>query len=125
MKAKNLELLKNNGIRVPDFIVVESEKEMDLSFSDSELFAVRSSASQEDQAGQSYAGQFETVLNVPREEVPEAVRRVLRSAEKETVFLMTLEGFGGIGGTLLLAVSDAAVFSRFGFYSLDFSHMKP
>lgn len=47
------------------------------------------------------------------------------SAEKETVFLMTLEGFGGIGGTLLLAVSDAAAFSRFGFYSLDFSHTKP
>ena len=96
MKAKNLELLKNNGIRVPDFIVVESEKEMDLSFSDSELFAVRSSASQEDQAGQSYAGQFETVLNVPREEVPEAVRRVLRSAEKETVraYKETVSGDG-------------------------------
>ena len=96
MKAKNLELLKNNGIRVPDFIVVESEKEMDLSFSDSELFAVRSSASQEDQAGQSYAGQFETVLNVPREEVPEAVRRVLRSAEKETVcaYKETVSGNG-------------------------------
>ncbi len=85
MKAKNLELLKNNGIRVPEFIVVESEKEADLSFSDSALFSVRSSAAAEDGTERSYAGQFETLLNVPREEVPDAVRKVLQSAKADKV----------------------------------------
>ncbi|MBR6322074.1 MAG: hypothetical protein IKR59_04315 [Lachnospiraceae bacterium] len=85
MKAKNLELLKNNGIRVPEFIVVESEKEIDLSFSDSALFAVRSSAAAEDGTERSYAGQFETLLNVPREHVTEAVRKVLESAGNSNV----------------------------------------
>ena len=87
MKAKNLTLLQENGIPVPPFIVVESEEEIDLSFSDSALFAVRSSAASEDGAHESYAGQFDTVLNVPREEVKEAVRKVLKSAEAENVGL--------------------------------------
>ena len=43
------------------------------------------------------------------------------SPKKETVYLMTIKGFDGIDGTLLLAVADAAAFPRFGFYSLDFS----
>lgn len=43
------------------------------------------------------------------------------SANRETVYLMTLEDFDGIGGTLLLAAADVSVFSRFGFYALDFS----
>lgn len=43
------------------------------------------------------------------------------SLDHETVCLMTAQGFDGIEGTLLLAVADAAVFPRFGFYSLDFS----
>jgi phosphoenolpyruvate synthase/pyruvate phosphate dikinase len=43
-------------------------------------FAVRSSADAEDSAEASYAGQFRTELNVPRDEVPAAVRRVAASA---------------------------------------------
>ncbi|MBR6404662.1 MAG: hypothetical protein IKS18_00530 [Lachnospiraceae bacterium] len=85
MKAKNLKKLQKNGICVPEFIVVESDREIDLSFSDSALFAVRSSAEAEDSADRSFAGQFETMLNVPREEVPEAVRKVLQSAGQENV----------------------------------------
>lgn len=44
------------------------------------------------------------------------------SLNKETVYLMTAQGFPSIGGTLLIAVSDTVSFSRFGFYSLDFSN---
>jgi rifampicin phosphotransferase len=43
-------------------------------------FAVRSSASAEDLAGASFAGQYETVLDVRLEELPEAVRHVVDSA---------------------------------------------
>ena len=43
------------------------------------------------------------------------------SMNKESVFLMTVEGFPGVDGTLLVAVADETAFPRFGFYSLDFS----
>jgi phosphoenolpyruvate synthase/pyruvate phosphate dikinase len=43
-------------------------------------FAVRSSASAEDLAGASFAGQYETVLDARLEELPEAVRHVVDSA---------------------------------------------
>lgn len=80
MKAENLRILKRNNINVPDFIVVDSEKQVDLSFSGSDTFAVRSSFSLEDSDAQSLAGQFETVLNVDRDSVKAAVGRVIASA---------------------------------------------
>jgi rifampicin phosphotransferase len=43
-------------------------------------FAVRSTASVEDLAGASFAGQYETVLDVGLDELPDAVRQVLDSA---------------------------------------------
>jgi phosphohistidine swiveling domain-containing protein len=43
-------------------------------------FAVRSTASAEDLAGASFAGQYETVLDVDLDELPDAVRQVLDSA---------------------------------------------
>jgi pyruvate,water dikinase len=43
-------------------------------------FAVRSSASAEDLAGASYAGQYETVLDVRLDQLPDAVQQVLDSA---------------------------------------------
>ena len=43
------------------------------------------------------------------------------SAAKETVFLMNIEGFPDIDGTILAAVGMADDFRRFGFYSLSFS----
>ncbi len=43
-------------------------------------FAVRSSAASEDSSARSFAGQLETLLNVPAEEVPRAVERCRASA---------------------------------------------
>lgn len=43
------------------------------------------------------------------------------SLKKESVFLMTVEDFPGVDGTLLVAVADEDAFPKFGFYSLDFS----
>jgi rifampicin phosphotransferase len=48
-------------------------------------FAVRSSASAEDLAGASFAGQYETVLDVGLDELPQAVRQVVDSAASARV----------------------------------------
>ena len=85
MKAKTLQLMQENGIPVPAFTVVEAGQEIDLSFSEAGTFAVRSSFAGEDGKAQSYAGQFETLLSVPRDEVPDAAEKVLASAETANV----------------------------------------
>ena len=44
------------------------------------------------------------------------------SVDKESLYLITADGFAGIDGRLLIAVGEADSFRRFGFYSLDFSN---
>ena len=78
MKEKNLEILRNNKINVPAFIAVQNENDVDLSFTNCKYFAVRSSYASEDKGRNSYAGQFDTFLNVPREEVKNAVSKVIK-----------------------------------------------
>jgi pyruvate,water dikinase len=48
-------------------------------------FAVRSSGAAEDHAGASFAGQYETVLDVSREDQPKVIRRVFASAAADRV----------------------------------------
>lgn len=90
-KAANLARLAGAGFPVPPGIVVLPEAENDwpaavaaiataLRTSDASHFAVRSSAIAEDLEGASFAGQYETELNVPFQQVAEAVRRVFASA---------------------------------------------
>ena len=43
------------------------------------------------------------------------------SLSHESVYLMTIEGFRDVSGTLLLAVAPSDAFAHFGFYSLDFA----
>lgn len=43
------------------------------------------------------------------------------SLRSESVYLMSVEGFSGVDGTLLIAVAESSNFARFGFYALDFS----
>lgn len=82
-KAENLEIMKKNGIKIPEFIIVDEIEKIDLSFSDSEKFAVRSSYSAEDGEQASYAGQFATLLNVGRNEISKAAEEVFSSYSKE------------------------------------------
>ena len=79
MKARHLEILKEQGFPVPKFILVSENEEVDLSFSEKEYFAVRSNFSAEDGGEHSFAGQFLTRLNVKREKVQEAVQEVFAS----------------------------------------------
>lgn len=79
MKAKNLEILHNNGFLVPKFKTVYPGDEPDFSYFDSELFAIRSNDAHEDGEKFSYAGQFLTVLNVPKEGVKKAILSVVES----------------------------------------------
>ena len=79
MKARNLEILKEHGINVPAFITIKDEKDLNLDFSNSDFFAVRSSYSSEDKVRNSYAGQFETFLNVPRKDVKMTISKVRES----------------------------------------------
>ncbi len=78
MKSSNLILLKNNGINVPNFTVVESSGKADLSFSRKDSFAVRSSFSLEDSDSLSFAGMFSTYLDVSRNSVEDTVRKVFQ-----------------------------------------------
>ena len=58
-KASNLIQLKNNGIRVPDFIVINHPSEFDITLLDSsKLYSVRSAPSE------SMPGILKSILNV-------------------------------------------------------------
>jgi phosphohistidine swiveling domain-containing protein len=97
-KAASLARLIGAGFPVPAGVVVTAAAAADwdqavarLRSAATELggrdqrFAVRSSAAAEDLAGASYAGQYETVLDVRLDELPDAVRRVFDSAASARV----------------------------------------
>jgi rifampicin phosphotransferase len=92
-KAASLARLTGAGFPVPPGVVVTLAAAADGAEAHGRLhavaaelggpdqrFAVRSSASAEDLAGASFAGQYETVLDVGLDELAEAVRRVVDSA---------------------------------------------
>lgn len=74
-----MSVLANNGLNVPKFIVIEDENEIDMSFSSKSLFAVRSSFDVEDSDDFSYAGQFESYLNVKKNDIKNTVLEVKSS----------------------------------------------
>jgi pyruvate,water dikinase len=112
-KAAGLARLRDAGCNVPPWFVVtpecnDDEKEIDEALTRLEAdderrappqchpepvegcaeavtFAVRSSAVAEDGANASYAGQFASLLFVPRDGVAEAIRRVRASVASESV----------------------------------------
>ena len=89
-KAYNCAHLKQSGFPVPDgfaistdmiekkILSVSIDKVMDQ-FPDQTLFAVRSSAADEDSTDHSFAGIHETKLNVTRDRVVDAIRECLES----------------------------------------------
>jgi rifampicin phosphotransferase len=98
-KAANLARLLGAGFPVPAGVVVTPAAAADWDQASAQLrsaaaelasgrdqrFAVRSSATAEDLPGASYAGQYETVLDVPLDELPQAVRQVVDSAASARV----------------------------------------
>ena len=90
-KAANLGRLAREGFPVPPGLVVTPAAQGRWGEASPRLleaatalgaarFAVRSSGTAEDLEGASFAGQYETILGVPLEGLPEAVRRVFDSA---------------------------------------------
>jgi len=117
-KAKHLFTLKNNGFNVPNFVVIpfsyfQSNDEnkssqlidglRDVFNNDSEkLFAVRSSSTEEDSDNFSFAGQFDTFLNIQLHDIPKYVEQVFNSANSERV--IAYRKINNINGTQELAV---------------------
>ncbi|HET8787501.1 MAG TPA: PEP/pyruvate-binding domain-containing protein, partial [Actinomycetes bacterium] len=97
-KAASLARLAGAGFPVPAGVVVTAAAAADWDQAWTRLrsavagfggrdrrFAVRSSATAEDLAGASFAGQYETVLDVGLDELPDAVRQVVDSAASARV----------------------------------------
>ena len=78
-KADNLIKLNANGINVPEFIVVSEEDKSDEFVNSDKLYAVRSSCSAEDAVDASFAGQFDTYLNVKPDDVPAKISDIRES----------------------------------------------
>lgn len=80
-KAKNLFIMKANGINVPDFFCVDTDSAENAvsfiqeNFPNISLFSVRSSSSAEDGKSASFAGQFNTFLNVKKDDIPQYIKK--------------------------------------------------
>ena len=83
MKAENLlKLTESEKIKnyVPKFWVIENIAELHIEdFADDKFYAVRSSCDVEDSSESSYAGCFTTLLNVKKEDLKEAFKKVFES----------------------------------------------
>ena len=98
-KAHNLFLAKSNGIPVPELLAIDHEdlesnqmagcvnKYLEDNFTGEQLFSVRSAALSEDGAENSFAGQFDTFLNVPMNLVVEKINKCRESVFSENVAL--------------------------------------
>ncbi|MBO4981459.1 MAG: phosphoenolpyruvate synthase [Lachnospiraceae bacterium] len=84
-KIENLECLRQKGFPVPAFLVVDRDTDLHTLQIPWELCAVRSSASVEDGGDHSFAGQFDTYLNVPAEEVPARIQQCFASLKNRGI----------------------------------------
>lgn len=90
-KASRLAVAAVAGFPVPDgFVVAVGDEVSDAKLTEAAAslaprVAVRSSAMAEDLAGASFAGLYETFLNVPPGQVPESVRRCRATADADRV----------------------------------------
>lgn len=91
-KADNLIKLRDAGINIPAFTIISarddvepSEKLTFVSEGSASLYAVRSSCNLEDSADSSFAGQFDTYLNVRPEDVPSKIKLCRESMYSDNV----------------------------------------
>lgn len=89
MKAKNLTILAEHGINVPKFVVLKETETVSPALlfllSNDKTYAVRSSFNGEDGVQDSFAGQFDTILDVSKDSLKEAVDRVRQSFLQQNV----------------------------------------
>ena len=87
MKRKNLEILRDKGFNIPKFDVVEwknRDKEIDISKYKGK-YAIRSSSNLEDRKLNSFAGQFDTYLNVVPKKINKKVQACFNSINNKNV----------------------------------------
>ena len=100
-KAKRLFQMAEQGLNVPEMFCVKSAEEAEKAVFDRDgLYSVRSSASCEDGAEMSFAGQFSTYLNVKGSEVTDHVRKCLESSDVKAY----LDGMGAKAQSVGLTV---------------------
>ena len=87
MKRKNLEILRDNGINVPEFDVIEWENRYEKI--DTKKFkgkyAIRSSSYVEDSKDNSFAGQFDTYLNISPRNINNKVVECFNSINNKNI----------------------------------------
>ena len=87
MKVDNIIILKENGFNVPNFDVIkwnDRNKEIDISKYHGK-YAIRSSAYIEDGKTDSFAGQFDTYLNIKAKDIKEYVKKCFESINNDNV----------------------------------------
>lgn len=86
MKAQNLLKLKEKGLPIPFFQIVDEDKKYNKKLiNSSKKYAIRSSASLEDDALTSFAGQFDTYLNISGSDIDEYLDKCFNSKNNEQV----------------------------------------
>lgn len=93
IKAKNLFLLKKEGVNVPNLFCIKSkdsltdkiDKYLDENFKKGVKFAIRSSSSVEDSDELSFAGQFDTYLNIERKDLKEVIEKCRNPISKNVL----------------------------------------
>ncbi len=84
-KIDNLKRLKEQNFPVPEFLIIDRDTDVHSLNIPWELCSVRSAAAAEDSEYNSFAGQFDTYLNVPRQEVAARVEQCFASMDNESV----------------------------------------
>ena len=88
-KASNLNILIKNKINVPDFIVLNKYNENKINDfvkkTNSKLFAIRSSTNLEDNLNNSWAGLFNSYLNIEKKEIKKYFNKVKESIKNNEV----------------------------------------
>lgn len=88
-KIENLKILKDNNINVPDFFVITNEDYKNNkkynNILKTKLYSVRSSCSLEDGSNDSFAGQFDTYLNVKEQDLDKYIKKCFDSVNNQNV----------------------------------------